>query len=157
MNIIGSTPINPFFFYTGKIAGYVVWVLFVLSFFNVIEITMCSSPVLKYGSYAAFAAGVMLTVLSAINLGKSTRLGLPGEDTVLKTGGIYRFSRNPMYVGFNCFTIASMLYTSNLFVAIAGIYSIVIYHFIIRGEEKFLLERFGAAYIEYTSRVRRYL
>jgi len=116
-----------------------------------------SCPFPRYGAYAAFVAGIAFVVLSSINLGKSTRLGLPGEDTVLKTGGIYKFSRNPMYVGFNCFTLSSMLYTSNPFVDIAGIYSIVIYHFIIRGEEKFLLERFGAAYIEYKSRVRRYL
>jgi protein-S-isoprenylcysteine O-methyltransferase Ste14 len=157
MNIIGMTTINPFFFYTGKIAGYGTWILLVLSFFNVIEISMYASPVLTYGSCAAFALGVALTVFSSINLGKSTRLGLPGEDTVLKTGGIYRISRNPMYVGFNLFTIASMLYTSNIFVVIAGLYSIVIYHFIIIGEEKFLSDRFGIAYGEYTKRVRRYL
>ncbi len=157
MNIIGKTTINPFFFYTGKIAGYVTWILLVLSFSSVINISMYSSPVLTYASYAAFIMGIVLTIFSSINLGTSTRLGLPGEDTVLKTGGIYSISRNPMYVGFNLFTMSSMLYTSNIFVFIAGIYSIVIYHFIILGEERFLLERFGEAFIDYKSRVRRYL
>lgn len=157
MNIIGKTTINPFLFYSGKIVGYMTWMLLAMSFFNIIDISMYASPVFIYGSYAAFILGVILTVFSMINLGSSTRLGLPDENTVLKTGGIYSFSRNPMYVGFDLFTVSSMLYTSNIFVAIAGIYSIVVYHFIILGEEKFLLDRFGVAYMDYTNRVRRYL
>jgi protein-S-isoprenylcysteine O-methyltransferase Ste14 len=84
-------------------------------------------------------------------------LGLPTEKTILKTNGIYRFSRNPMYFGFNLLTIASMLYWININVIILGIYSIIIYHLIILGEEKFLEERFGDEYFSYKKIVRRYI
>ena len=32
MKIIGKTTIHPFFFYTGKIAGYAAWVLLLLEY-----------------------------------------------------------------------------------------------------------------------------
>jgi len=38
-----------------------------------------------------------------------------------------------------------------------GLYSMVIYHFIILGEERFLEGRFGFNYLSYKTRVRRYL
>jgi protein-S-isoprenylcysteine O-methyltransferase Ste14 len=79
------------------------------------------------------------------------------ESTTLVTTGLYRFSRNPMYLGFNAVTLASMIYTSNWIVIIMGAYSIVIYHYIILGEEKFLAERFGEQYSAFRRNVRRYL
>jgi protein-S-isoprenylcysteine O-methyltransferase Ste14 len=92
-----------------------------------------------------------------INLGKSTRLGLPSEATEFKNHGIYTISRNPMYAGFNLFTIASISGCANGIVALMGIYSIFIYHLIIKSEERFLEQRFGQTYSDYKKRVRRYL
>jgi len=62
-----------------------------------------------------------------------------------------------MYFGFDCFTLAAILYTLNIMVIIPGVYSMVIYHFIILGEEKFLENRFGNEYVEYKKKVKRYL
>lgn len=157
MNIIGKTTINPIFFYTGKISGYITWVLFILSFLHVFNLVNHSIIFLKYISYSVFIIGLIITTISLINLGKSTRLGLPSENTTLKTNGIYKISRNPMYFGFNCFTLASILLSLNIVIILLGIYSMVIYHFIILGEEKYLENRFKNEYIEYKSKVRRYI
>jgi protein-S-isoprenylcysteine O-methyltransferase Ste14 len=157
MNLIGKTSINPFIFYSGKISGYITWIIFIFSILNVINISIYSSDILKYTSYVTFVIGLIFSILSLINLGKSTRLGLPSEDTILKLTGIYKISRNPMYIGFDLFTISSMLYTLNPLIIIAGIYSIFVYHSIIIGEETFLEKRFGKAYNEYRNKVRRYL
>ena len=108
-------------------------------------------------SLVFLSIGLMFTALSLVNLGRSTRLGLPSEDTVLKTEGIYRFSRNPMYLGFNLITLASIVYGINVITAVMGLYSIIIYHFIILGEEGFLVKRFGNDYIKYKRNVRRYI
>jgi len=102
-------------------------------------------------------AGLGLSVLSLINLGSSTRLGLPSEITTFKTNGLYKYSRNPMYVGFNFLTIASMLYVWHIIILFLGLYSIIIYHFIILGEERFMESRFGEEYINYKQKVRRYI
>lgn len=150
MNIIGKTTINPVLFYTGKISGYITWIL-------VINITNNSIIFFKYFSFIIFLIGFVFTTTSLINMGKSTRLGLPLENTTFKTNGVYKISRNPMYIGFHCFTLASMSFTLNIVVILLGIYSIAIYHLIILSEEKFLEHRFGKEYLEYKSKIRRYL
>jgi protein-S-isoprenylcysteine O-methyltransferase Ste14 len=156
MNLIGKTTLHPLLFYTGKISGYATWIIFALSLFNFISLSGSPAGLLKTVSYGVLLVGLIIATISLINLGKSTRLGLPAEKTVFKTSGIYRFSRNPMYVGFDLLTIASMLYTFNLLVTLLGIYSLIIYHFIIVGEENFLEKRFGKAYLRYKKKVKRY-
>ncbi len=95
--------------------------------------------------------------VSLFNLGNSISFGVPEEKTTLKLKGLYQYSRNPMYVGFYLFTLASMLLTSNLYIFALGIYSLVVYHLIVLAEEAFLKNRFGKDYEEYCLRVRRYI
>ena len=73
------------------------------------------------------------------------------------TTGIFRYTRNPMYVGFNLLTIAAILFTLNILILILGIYCIIVYHFIILNEEKFLENRFKTSYTNYKKKVRRYI
>lgn len=107
--------------------------------------------------YILLAIGVLITIVSMVNLGASTRLGLPNETTSFRKSGLYKISRNPMYVGFNLITISSMVFHLSILIAFLGIYSIVIYHFIILGEERFLLKAVGQEYQDYKSKVRRYI
>jgi protein-S-isoprenylcysteine O-methyltransferase Ste14 len=157
MDLIGKTTINPFLFYSGKTAGYFTWIVMLLMFFKINLVYRISSSYTEYFSYAALVTGLIFVVFSLIHLGRSTRLGLPSENTVFKKNGLYRICRNPMYLGFNLLTISSITYTLNIWIILPGIYSIVIYHLIILGEEKFLENRFGQDYINYKRRVRRYL
>lgn len=157
MELFGRPTINPLLFYSGKISGYITWAMLFYSlsnydisnndYFNFrFAITICLS-----------ATGLMLIALSLIHLGKSTRFGLPVECTEFKKNGIYKFSRNPMYFGFNLLTIASIIYTINVIIMILGIFSIIVYHIIILSEENFLYKRFGIDYMNYRKKVRRYL
>jgi protein-S-isoprenylcysteine O-methyltransferase Ste14 len=157
MNIIGRAPINPIIFYTGKFTGYAVWGVWVLSATGLADFSMWAVPILQQLSFMTFGMGLILVMCSLINLGKSTRLGLPEEDTELQTNGLYRFSRHPMYVGFHLFTVSAALYTLNPYVLIGGVYSVVVYHYIIKAEERFLEQRFTQAYEAYKKEVRRYL
>ena len=157
MELIGKTTINPFLFYSGKISGYITWILQLLLMMGVDLIDRFSVGYNEYLSYAILFIGLVFIVFSLINLGRSTRLGLPRENTVFKTNGLYKLSRNPMYVGFNLLTIASMTYTLNIWIIVPGIYSMVIYHMIVLEEERFLQDRFGKVYSDYRKRIRRYL
>lgn len=157
MEIIGKTTINPLIFYSGKISGYITWIIL---FLLLIDITIVEVKVLYYNNYVSLIIlliGLIFTAISLMNLGKSTRLGLPSDDTKLKTDGIYRLSRNPMYVGFNLITISAIVFTLNWIILILGLYCILVYHLIIKGEENFLKHRFGKEYEMYQTRVRRYL
>jgi len=156
MDLIGKTTINPFLFYSGKISGYYTWVMLLLLLINYDAIMKISY---RYNSFVAIPLlliGLIFIILSLINLGSSTSLGLPSEQTVFKTNGLYKISRNPMYLGFNFLTMASILYTLNIYIILPGIYSIFVYHLIILGEERFLENRFGGGYKTYKMMVRRY-
>ena len=156
MKVIGRTPINPAIFYSGKICGYITWIILLGYLLNVIPRSGVQNKYLQLLSIVILVIGLIIVTISLVNLGKSTRLGLPLENTLLKTNGVYRFSRNPMYFGFNLLTLASMLFSINIVLIILGIYSIITYHLIILGEEKFLEGQFIAEYLIYKKKVRRY-
>ena len=157
MKMIGRATINPIIFYSGKISGYITWIILLGYFLNAIQCSGFENIFIQNISRFITIIGLIIVTVSLVNLGRSTRFGLPVEKTTLKATGIYRFSRNPMYFGFNLLTIASILYCVNLVVMLLGIYSIITYHLIIIGEEKFLVERFGDEYLSYKKRVRRYI
>ena len=154
---MGKPTLNPFIFYTGKISGYIVWLAM---FFSLLKFNFLEKISLGYNDYISYVLlipGLILIGISLINLGSSIRFGLPIKMTKFKTNGLYKISRNPMYLGFDLIIIASMIYMLNLVVIALGIYCIIIYHFIILAEEKFLEKRFGLEYSNYLKKVRRYL
>jgi protein-S-isoprenylcysteine O-methyltransferase Ste14 len=156
MEIKGRPTIHPWLFYTGKIAGYLTWLIFYLSAFHFYQLRLFHSRLTDLLTVLILAVSIVFITLSLVFLGKSVRLGLPTVKTEFKTGGIYRISRNPMYIGLHLLTLASMVYTCHPVVIIMGIYSFAVYHYIILGEERFLTERFGDAYGYYRQKVRRY-
>jgi protein-S-isoprenylcysteine O-methyltransferase Ste14 len=155
ISILGTPTINKYLFYSGKLLGYCSWCLFVIQFFK--SIRQISIPsYAEYVAYALFLTGLIIAGISMLNLGESTTLGLPTTNTQFKNQGLYKISRNPMYVGFGLLTIGSIIQTANLFVFLCSIISLYTYHLIILGEEKFLINRFGNVYAEYCKNVRRY-
>jgi protein-S-isoprenylcysteine O-methyltransferase Ste14 len=157
MNIIGKTTIHPALFYSGKIIGYSCWIIMFYTLVNSAVNATFTLSIYQIVSLLILFAGLLLSIVSIFNLGRSTRLGLPDENTAFKTGGLYKISRNPMYLGFNLLTVAVMLYNLSIVIVLLGLYSITIYHFIILGEERFMQNRFGDDYLRYKQKTRRYL
>ncbi len=116
INIIGKEPIHPVLFYSGKASGYTTWILLLLSVLGVIHVGRNPVYALVVLSYLVAVAGLCLSMVSIVNLGSSTRLGLPAETTAFKTNGLYRLSRNPMYVGFNLITVSSTIYHGSVLI-----------------------------------------
>ncbi len=82
----------------------------------------------------------------------------PDKASRLVTGGIYRYTRNPMYVGMALVLIGGIIRIGSP-VSISGIFFFVWYltAFQIKPEEEALFKLFGKEYEEYCSRVRRWL
>jgi protein-S-isoprenylcysteine O-methyltransferase Ste14 len=82
----------------------------------------------------------------------------PQRASALVTGGVYRVTRNPMYVGMACLLLAWAVYLAAL-LPFSGPVLFVLYitRFQIRPEERVLQGLFGAEYFAYCSRVRRWL
>lgn len=78
--------------------------------------------------------------------------------SALVSSGVYRFTRNPMYLGFSLALFAWAVFLSNLLALLfLPIYVLFINRFQIIPEERVLSALFGAGYLAYKERVRRWL
>ena len=111
---------------------------------------------------AAFVLIIGGLLLEGAAAGQFRRLGTPMEPwkptTALSTNGLYRFSRNPIYVGFALMYLGFAVAMDSL-VALAFLLPclIVVDRFVIQREERYLAAKFGAEYEAYRARVRRWL
>jgi protein-S-isoprenylcysteine O-methyltransferase Ste14 len=112
-------------------------------------------------SIIAFSLGVFFCAAGVVSfkLAKTTVDPLkPDAASSLVRSGIYRFSRNPMYVGFALLLIAWAAYLG-YFLSLAGVIAFVFYmnRFQIVPEERALAAKFPAEFAEYRLKVRRWL
>ncbi len=78
--------------------------------------------------------------------------------TVIVRTGPYRFSRNPIYLGFSVFQLGIALWVNSLWLLATLVGAVVLIHFVvIRREELYLEHRFGTEYLDYKASVRRWL
>jgi protein-S-isoprenylcysteine O-methyltransferase Ste14 len=76
----------------------------------------------------------------------------------LHTKGVFRYTRNPMYLGFAIgFTGLAILTSSFVNFILPVIFIIIMDKGYVRFEEKVLEREFGEDYIEYKNRVRRWI
>lgn len=82
----------------------------------------------------------------------------PEQSQQLVTGGLYRISRNPMYVAFVAVLLAWALYLQSLAaVLLVPAYGLWLHVWQILPEERALASRFGARYQAYCRETRRWL
>lgn len=110
---------------------------------------------------ALLLAGVSLDFsgLLAFVLHRTTVSPLsPRKSRALVTTGIYRFTRNPMYLGLAILLCAWALWLSALLPWVVPVlFVLYITRFQIQPEERVLAELFGPPYADYTRRVRRWI
>ncbi|MDE6168227.1 MAG: isoprenylcysteine carboxylmethyltransferase family protein, partial [Acetatifactor sp.] len=88
----------------------------------------------------------------------SWRAGIAENDkTEIITNGIYSISRNPAFLAFDCVYIGLLLMFFHWVLLIFTIFAITMLHLQILQEEAFLTKAFGGEYINYQSKVCRYL
>jgi protein-S-isoprenylcysteine O-methyltransferase Ste14 len=156
MKIIGASPIHPFWLIVGKLSA-IVCVLYFFAEYLFGNLSHYEPMSIKITGILLFLAGGAVSFLGIADLGKSIYMGLPMEKTELKTKGLYKLSRNPIYVGLFLLCIGSCLYAVHPVNIVCAFLSIIIHHRIILAEERFLAARFGSAWENYRRKVRRYL
>ena len=153
----GDAPINRTLFYGSKYLILVLWAAMVLSSWGV-RVSFFPGPApLKRVAVCVWAVGFILLFVGRFGLGDSFRIGRPKESTSLRVDGLFRVSRNPMYLGVYSTLLASVLHTLNPLLLVFGALIVTVHHRIILAEETHLRNAFGKEYDEYCSRVRRYL
>jgi protein-S-isoprenylcysteine O-methyltransferase Ste14 len=82
----------------------------------------------------------------------------PSKASTLVTSGVYRITRNPMYVGlFFLLTGWAIALASPVLLAAPLVFALYITRFQIQPEERALTALFGSAYTDYRTKVRRWL
>ena len=106
-----------------------------------------------------FGLTVDLCGLWAFRQNKTTISPLaPNKTSTLTTHGIYRFTRNPMYLGLASLLSAWAFWLGNAF-ALLVVWGFVYYitRFQIEPEERILSVKFGESYRQYQQKVPRWL
>ncbi|MEC9489251.1 MAG: isoprenylcysteine carboxylmethyltransferase family protein [Halanaerobium sp.] len=122
--------------------------LFLLCYLFFKNIKLSSS--VNYLGLAIFFLGTVLYTKSTIDFAR------PGTDGI-NTKGLYKYSRNPMYVAFFLYFLGcGMLINSWLYLAVLLIFQVAV-HYLILSEERWCWAQFGKEYQQYSANVRRYL
>jgi len=115
---------------------------------------------LRYAGGGALALlGVALVVASARRFrARGTNVETWKPTTALVTGGLYRFTRNPIYLGFFTLYLGIAVLADNAWIVVLGAPLFLVMRYGVVAREEAYLERcFGEDYRSYRARVRRWL
>jgi len=118
-------------------------------------------PANRFFSVTVAVAGVVIIgvgIASFRRAGTTVNPMKPDSTSALVVSGIYRLTRNPMYLGFLLVLLGWAIFLSNA-LAFLLLPAFIFYmnRFQIEPEEKALTSLFGPQFVAYTSRVRRWL
>jgi protein-S-isoprenylcysteine O-methyltransferase Ste14 len=117
-----------------------------------------TSPFHYSGIFVGFC-GLALAASGVFSFKKAGTAIKPFEpSTVLVTNGLYRFTRNPMYLGLVILLIGVASYLGSLTpYVVIPVFFLTMQQCFIKHEEAFLENIFGQEYLDYKDKVRRWL
>ena len=134
----------------------VMWVA--STFFSAASFSLPSASIVAF-TFVFIGGGIALAGVSAFRQHCTTVNPMKPETTAsVVTAGIYRVTRNPMYLGLAFILLGWAIYLANL-AAMFFIPAFVAYmtRFQIKPEEHALLAKFGPSYADYMAAVRRWV
>jgi protein-S-isoprenylcysteine O-methyltransferase Ste14 len=104
-------------------------------------------------------AGLGVTVTAAQHFSRvKTNIRTFNEPTLLVTDGLFRWSRNPMYLGFIVFMTGLAIALGTLWPFLMPVaFAVIADRWYVPFEERAMRQKFGAAYEDYARRSRRWL
>ena len=106
-----------------------------------------------------FLAGIALNVGGFITQKRAGTDPIPfNPSTRIVAHGLYRFSRNPMYIGLALCTLGVAILVNSAWILLAvPVGLILIDRTVVTREERYLERKFGDEYLNYKRRVRRWI
>jgi len=138
-----------------------VLILVISNYFSSKKIDLILLPNQDLISFIIFLIGVLILINPIFKFIKSKTTIDPikfKKVNKLITTGIYKYSRNPMYLGLLMIIISTSIFYLNIFSIITPIlFYFWINRFQIKREEIFLKEKFGKEYLLYMTKTRRWI
>lgn len=103
-----------------------------------------------YAGLVILGFGILLCLVSVIDFSKP-------EGNGINLKGLYRISRNPMYVAYFIYFLGCVVLTQSLLLFAILIVFQISAHWIILSEERWCIKKFGDEYKNYMNKVRRYI
>ncbi len=122
----------------------------ILFFIYLCFLKITTDPYWLYAGLAVYGLGVLLCIMSVLTFSKPAANGI-------NLKGLYRISRNPMYVAYFIYFLGCVLLTQSLILLAILMVFQVSAHWIILSEERWCVKKFGEEYISYMKKVRRYI
>jgi len=141
----------------------VLWATLILLIAFNIKVPIILDPIIQnsYLSYIGIIScymGLVIFLSALISFGKSWRVGIDNDNHgKLVTTGIFKYSRNPIFLFMNIYFIGiTLVYPTLIFILMTLIFVIGV-HKQILNEEKHLLKIYKENYQNYKKQTRRYL
>jgi protein-S-isoprenylcysteine O-methyltransferase Ste14 len=103
-----------------------------------------------YIGLVVFILSLVISLMSTISFANT-----PVDKPV--TSGIYRISRNPIYLSGFLMFIGISIATVSWIIFLCGILWLVLFHIVLPSEEHFLLEKYGDSYHEYMDKTPKWI
>ena len=133
-----------------KVAYWVYQISNILIFVYLCFLKITSDQNWLYAGLMICGLGALLCLVSVSSFAK------PAENGI-NIKGLYRVSRNPMYVAYFIYFLGCVLLTQSLLLLVVLIVFQISAHWIILSEERWCIKKFGEEYINYMNKVRRYI
>ena len=141
----------------------VVAVVLVYSFFPgayqyLVPVPWLEHPSIRTTGVILLIVSLGWTILAQSRMGESWRIGIDSEHkTKLVQTGVFRISRNPIYLGIMVTLPALFLVIPNAITLLIFVLAVVVINIQVRLEEEYLKATHGDEYVNYTQRVRRWI
>jgi protein-S-isoprenylcysteine O-methyltransferase Ste14 len=125
---------------------------------SMVKVGLLHTQVANVLGVMLIAFGMVIFLFAFLNFGTSWRIGIDrASPGTLVTGGIFAFTRNPIYVAFILFFFGFFLINGTWFFLIFALLAVIAFHFQILREEEFLKKQYGPSYAAYSAQTARYL
>jgi protein-S-isoprenylcysteine O-methyltransferase Ste14 len=122
------------------------------------EFAALRMPVLRYLGWGLLAASLLWVVIAQVQMGSSWRVGIDSDvRTNLVSKGLFRYSRNPIFLGMMVQLIGLLLLLQNAFMLLIAVAAYLLISVQIRLEEAHLLRLHGDLYRAFCASVRHWL
>tara|TARA_B100000214_G_C23736636_1_gene521324 strand:+ start:268 stop:711 length:444 start_codon:yes stop_codon:yes gene_type:complete len=139
----------------------IVLVLVISIYFSSKKIDLINIPFQLQISFFILSIGLLIFLYPVLQFIKSKTTVDPikfKKVNKLVTSGIFKYSRNPMYLGMLMVVLSTSIFYLNIFSILTPFLFIFwINKFQIKREEAFLTEKFGKEYLSYKNKTRKWL
>ena len=139
----------------------IVLVLIISIYFSSKKIDLINIPFQLEISFFILSLGILVFINPVLKFIKSKTTINPiqfEETNILVTSGIFKYSRNPMYLGMLMIILSTSIFYLNIYSILTPLLFIIwINKFQIKREEEFLTEKFGDEYLSYKKKTRRWI